>query len=163
MPSHGRAGGHGNKISRAERRRAAGAAAVSQLGPAGGSPTLLVVSNDDVDARLIRPVVEQTGTWAVDRTRALEDAIARVRARPVHAAFVDLVLPDCQGIKTFETLSGAAPRLPIYVLADPASAPLAQQTLALGARGLLLKDQLDRHYLPRILDTVGRAAGFDPA
>jgi diguanylate cyclase (GGDEF)-like protein/PAS domain S-box-containing protein len=118
--------------------------------------TVLLISDDAADARLIRKALaEPTGSeWHLERVRLLSDGLKRLRKEGIAAVLLDLFLPDSQGIETFEALFEAAPLLPILVLANPENEDIAWQATQRGAQDHLLKDHLDAYWLPRILRSV---------
>jgi DNA-binding response OmpR family regulator len=81
--------------------------------------TVLLISDDAADARLIRKaLVERAGSeWRLERVRRLTYGVNRLKKEGVAAVLLDLFLPDSQGIKTFDALFEAAPLVPILVLA----------------------------------------------
>jgi diguanylate cyclase (GGDEF)-like protein/PAS domain S-box-containing protein len=72
---------------------------------------------------------------------------------------LDLILPDSQGIETFDRLFRAAPRIPILILGDLANEDLAGQAVQRGAKDYLLKGHLGSYSLPQTLqNTVARSS-----
>jgi DNA-binding response OmpR family regulator len=86
----------------------------------GKTLTVLLVSDDDADAGLIRKALtEQTDNeWRLEQVGRLSDGIDRLKKEGISAVLLDLFLPDSQGIKTFEALFEAAPLVPILLLAS---------------------------------------------
>jgi diguanylate cyclase (GGDEF)-like protein/PAS domain S-box-containing protein len=126
--------------------------------------TVLLISDDAADARLIRKALSELtdSEWRLERVRRLSDGVDRLRKEGIVAVLLDLFLPDSQGIKTFEVLFEAAPLVPILVLANPQHEDIAWQATQRGAQDHLLKDHLDAYWLPRILRSViERKAGED--
>jgi diguanylate cyclase (GGDEF)-like protein/PAS domain S-box-containing protein len=118
--------------------------------------TVLLISNDDSDARLIRKALAETtdNEWHLEQVRRLSDGVNRLRKEEIGAVLLDLFLPDSQGIKTFEALFEAALLVPILVLTDRENEASARQATRRGAQDHLLKDHLDGYWLPRILRSV---------
>ena len=118
--------------------------------------TVLLISDDAADARLIRKALaELTGNeWRLERVRRLSDGVNRLRKEGIAAVLLDLFLPDSQGIKTVEALFEVAPLVPILVLASRENEAIAWQATQRGAQDHLLKDHLDGYWLPRILRSV---------
>ena len=72
---------------------------------------------------------------------------------------VDLFLPDCHGIETFDRLFHAAPQIPILVLSAAQDEEVAKLAVQHGAQDYLLKSHLDEYLLPKALDSmIERAA-----
>jgi diguanylate cyclase (GGDEF)-like protein/PAS domain S-box-containing protein len=126
--------------------------------------TVLLISDDAADARLIRKalVAMTDNEWRLERARRLSDGVNRLRKEGIAAILVDLFLPDSQGIETFDALFEVAPLVPILVLANPENEDIAWEATQRGAQDHLLKDHLDAYWLPRILRSViERKAGED--
>ena len=118
--------------------------------------TVLLISDDDADARLIRKALSHLtdNEWRLERVRRLCDGVNRLRKERIAAVLLDLFLPDSQGIETFEALFETAPLVPILVLANPENEDIAWRATQRGAQDHLLKDHLDGYWLPRILRSV---------
>ncbi len=72
---------------------------------------------------------------------------------------VDLMLPDCQGIETFDRLFLAAPQIPILVLSGAQDEAVAKLAVQHGAQDYLLKNHLDAYLLAKALGSmIERAA-----
>ena len=85
----------------------------------GDTRTVLLVSDDDADASLIRAALtEQTDNeWRLERVSRLSDGVSRLKKEGIAAVLLDLFLPDSQGIKTFETIFELVLQVPILLLA----------------------------------------------
>jgi diguanylate cyclase (GGDEF)-like protein/PAS domain S-box-containing protein len=77
----------------------------------------------------------------------------------LEAVLVDLCLPDCQGIETFDRLFHTAPRIPILVLSAEQDEEVAKLAVQHGAQDYLLKNRLDGYLLSKALGSmIERAA-----
>jgi len=77
----------------------------------------------------------------------------------VDAVLLDLFLPDSTGIKTFDQLFQAAPRIPILILTSAKDEDVAKLAVQCGAYEYLLTDRLDAPSLPKAVGgMIGRAA-----
>jgi len=75
---------------------------------------------------------------------------------------VDLYLPDCRGIETFDQLFAAAPQIPILVLSAAKDEEVAKLAVQRGAQDYLLKNHLDAYLLSKTLGSmIERAAIAD--
>ena len=99
--------------------------------------------------------------YSVDSLGELGAGIACVQEGRIDGVLVDLFLPDCQGLATFERLWEAAPHIPILILCGPVDEPLAIQCVERGAQDYLLKTDLDqsslRHALRNMMDRTASA------
>ena len=127
--------------------------------------TLLLVSDDATDARRIRQALAERNAneWRLERIGRLSRGINRLTKGGIAAVLLDLGLPDCQGIETFEALFKVAPLVPILVLADRENEDIAWQATQRGAQDHLLKDHLDGYWLPRVLRSVIERKAADEA
>ena len=118
--------------------------------------TVLLVSDCAADAMLIRKALATSvdNEWTLQQVNRIEDGIDRLLRPGIVAVLLDLFLPDSHGIKTFETLYRAEPRVPILILTSAENSAVARQAIQLGAQDHLLKSHLDAHWLPRILRSV---------
>ena len=67
------------------------------------------------------------------------------------AVMVDLLLPDVNGIETFDRLFAAAPQIPILVLTTVQDESLGRLAVQRGAQDYLLKSLLNGYLLPKTL------------
>jgi diguanylate cyclase (GGDEF)-like protein/PAS domain S-box-containing protein len=127
------------------------------------SRNLLLVLGDAWDATAVGQLVaaSQHGLFRVESVSRCCDALDRLSATAepqIAALMVDLFLPDCQGISTFETVFRASPRIPILVLSrvrDEATARLAVQR---GAQDYLLAERLNEYEVSKaIFSAIDRA------
>ena len=118
--------------------------------------TVLLISDNTADAWRIQKALTESkySEWRLERVGLLSDGVNRLRKEGIAAILLDLFLPDCQGIRTFEALFEAAPTVPILILASQENEGIALQATHRGAQDHLLKDHLDAYWLPRILRSV---------
>ena len=112
---------------------------------------LLLVDNDPSHAEVFRESLLHAndgpfkGEWAV----TLAEGIRQVKEKEIWAIFLNLSLPDSQGLETFDRISSAAPGIPTLVLAGAGCEDLALEALRRGAKDYLLEDHLDRYSFVR--------------
>ena len=99
----------------------------------------------------------------LERVGRLSDAVKRLRNEGIDAILLDLLLPDSQGIGTFEAVFAAAPHVPILLLAGRENEEIARQATQLGAQDHLLREHLDAYWLPRILRNAIERKASDEA
>ena len=105
---------------------------------------VLHVEDAPGDAAILRTILDEdcalnAQVTTVDR---LEDALRYLRAQLPDVVLLDLSLPDCQGVETYDRVRAAAPDLPIVVLTANDDPDLAAQLVRKGLQDLLLKTQL---------------------
>jgi diguanylate cyclase (GGDEF)-like protein/PAS domain S-box-containing protein len=124
---------------------------------------ILLISRDSADAETIRAALAEARGWAfsVEWVRQLSAGVERLNKGQIDAVLLDLFLPDCQGLETFEQLWPAAPDVPILIVCDQGDESLAMQAVERGAQDYLLKTHLDsdalRHALRSVIERKGAA------
>jgi diguanylate cyclase (GGDEF)-like protein/PAS domain S-box-containing protein len=128
------------------------------------SPTnILLIQDDPTDTNAVRAALN--GSFQIEWVRSCSAGLERLaqarkqRTVPIGAMLVDLMLPDCQGIETFDRLFLAAPQIPILVLSGAQDEAVAKLAVQHGAQDYLLKNHLDAYLLAKALGSmIERAA-----
>ena len=112
---------------------------------------VLLVEDDPEDALLLRDSVSEARLARFEWTEVetLAHAIERSRGRPFDVALLDLSLPDSRGLETFESLRGAAPRIPIVILTGLDDERTGLEAVHRGAQDYLVKGRLDGSVVTR--------------
>ena len=108
--------------------------------------TLLLIDNDasHVDVFTDALLNATDGPFAGECVKTLAEGIRRVRGKEIWAIFLNLSLPDSQGLETFEKLELAVPGVPTLIIAGAKDVAVALEALRHGAKDYLLEDRLDR-------------------
>ena len=115
--------------------------------------TLLLIDDDShhadvfLDALLNATDGPFKGEWVTTLTEGIE----RLKKRDIWAVFVNLSLPDSQGLATIDKLLLAVPSVPTLVLAATKDVAVALEALRHGAKDYLLEDHLDRDAFVRAI------------
>jgi diguanylate cyclase (GGDEF)-like protein/PAS domain S-box-containing protein len=124
---------------------------------------ILLIQDDPADTNAVRTALN--GSFQVEWVRSCSAGLERLaqerkrRTVAIGAVLVDLMLPDCQGIETFDRLFLAAPQIPILVLSGAQHEELAKLAVQHGAQDYLLKNHLDAYLLSKALGSmIERAA-----
>ena len=127
---------------------------------------VVLVQDDPIDAKAVRSALK--GSFQVEWVRKCSAGLKRLaqerkqRTGGVEAVLVDLYLPDCRGIETFDQLFAAAPQIPILVLSAAKDEEVAKLAVQRGAQDYLLKNHLDAYLLSKTLGSmIERAAIAD--
>jgi diguanylate cyclase (GGDEF)-like protein/PAS domain S-box-containing protein len=123
---------------------------------------ILLVQEDHADAKAISDALanSQDSLFQVDWVQRCAEGVLRLTEyvrhltagkRELDAVLLDLSLPDCDGIETFDQLFALAPYVPILVLTAPQDEATAKLAVQRGAQDYLLKDRLDDYLLPKVL------------
>jgi DNA-binding response OmpR family regulator len=83
--------------------------------------------------------------WVTELSRGIE----RLRDGGVGVAVLDLNLPDSKSAETFDQFFRAAADVPILILSDADTEPMARETVQRGAQDYLLKEQANGYRLRR--------------
>ncbi len=102
---------------------------------------LLLVEDNPGDALLLRNMLECSGNYEVFEARSLSDAKSALSQQPHDVAFVDLQLPDSDGLRTVEALRAEAADLPIVILTGATDESTALAAVSHGAQDYLIKGQ----------------------
>lgn len=114
------------------------------LEPKEGGTAILLVEDDDADARLVtRSLAPYARRATVARATSLKEARAWLHRNTCDVVLLDLSLPDSFGLETVTRLHADAPSLPLVVLTGYDDEDFALEILAHGAQDYLVKGQTD--------------------
>ncbi|HET9620362.1 MAG TPA: ATP-binding protein [Kofleriaceae bacterium] len=120
---------------------------------AGAALRVLLVEDDPAYARLVREYVRApqlaTELELVATASSLAEAIAAARGHAPDVVFLDLGLPDHEGVATLTAFRAAHPRLPVVVLSGLADIEVALEAMRDGAQEYLVKGQAESQLFPR--------------
>jgi signal transduction histidine kinase len=106
--------------------------------------TILLVEDDDGDARLLELLLEEGGLRAkLVRATKLDEVHPLAGTERFDGALVDLNLPDSEGLDTFRAVKTMFPDTPLLVLSGLDDTGIAHQAVREGAQDFLRKSQLD--------------------
>lgn len=114
---------------------------------------LLLVEDDDVDARRVSRALDRAGSesYVKARARTLQAAQELLRAKHFDAVLLDLGLPDSSGTSAIARLRDVSPQCIVIVLTGNDNEEMAAKALAIGAQDYLPKDAADGATLRRSL------------
>jgi two-component system response regulator DesR len=94
-------------------------------------------------AEALTHVLHKKGNFEVsDVAETAEDAMACLSERQVDLALVDVVLPHTSGIELVSMIHEKYPSLPCLMISGRNASQYVQRSLAAGARGYVLKDDI---------------------
>lgn len=126
--------------------------------------TVLVIEDDELDARLIIERLSLQGRFKVHVSDNLADGIKQLSENNnFDAILLDLTLPDSQDIDTFEAIHSKVPHLPIIILTGLDDDAVVLHTLKNGAQDYLLKGQVTTHLLERTIRYAIERKQFEEA
>ena len=109
--------------------------------------SILLVEDHKIMAETLVHVLRTRGNFQVaDVAESAEDALEwlseRARDRQVDLALVDVVLPRTSGIELVSLIRQKYPGLPCLMISGRSAGHYVKRSLAAGARGYVLKDDL---------------------
>lgn len=105
--------------------------------------SLLLIEDNDVDARLTQDLLEE---WSVEEfkithAKTLTEALSHLDKSRFDAILLDLSLPDAFGLPTVRQVHASNPSVPVVVLSGVSDHTLALQAVQQGAQDYLVKGQ----------------------
>ena len=127
------------------------------------SQRVLLIQSDAAAAKTVVGALNRSSDepFHVEWVKRCSEGLKRLDG--MEAILLDLYLPDCQGIETFDRLFRAAPSIPILLLIDPQHEKTARLAVQCGAQDYLFKDRLDAYLLPKTLATMIERAAYAEA
>lgn len=106
-------------------------------------PSILLVEDHKVMAEALTKVLYKKGHFEVsDVAETAEDAMVCLSQRQVDLALVDVVLPHTSGIELVSMIREKYPALPCLMISGRNASQYVKRSLAAGARGYVLKDDI---------------------
>ena len=112
---------------------------------------VLVVEDNPADVELVRAYlpVSELVRFEIESVARLSEAIDKLNEKGIDLVFIDLGLPDSQGLETFRQLQKAAPDMPTIVLTGLDDEKIAVTAVRNGAQDYLIKGELNGSVLVR--------------
>lgn len=105
--------------------------------------SILLVEDHKVMAEALTNVLHKKGNFEVtDVVESAEDALECLSVRQVDLALVDVVLPHTSGIELVSMIRKKYPDLPCLMISGRNASHYVKRSLAAGARGYVLKDDI---------------------
>jgi signal transduction histidine kinase len=115
---------------------------------------LLLVEDDDVDARTIERMLDKTGSHdslTLRRARTLAEAVALIEDSQPTVMLADLTLPDAHHLDSVRRLVELAPSVPLIVQTGIDDQRMPTEALEAGAQDYLAKGSITAESLDRAL------------
>ncbi len=112
--------------------------------------TVLVIDDNNVDREQIRRLLG--GRHALIEASTAREGLSLVESTPVDCVLLDYRLPDEDGVRVLDLLSGRS--LPIVMLTSQGSEQVAVEALKHGAVDYLLKSDLNRERLQKVVEAA---------
>ena len=125
---------------------------------------ILVIEDDPDFAAQLRIALERNaGIRRVECCESLLCALTRLHAEPDDLAFLDLYLPDSEGLETLQRVRALYPTLPIVVMTAREDDDLGDDAIRSGAQDYVVKHRLRAETLPRLLRNALMRARLEEA
>lgn len=106
-------------------------------------PSILLVEDHKVMAEALTNILNRRGNFNVsDVAATAEDAMDCLSERQVDLALVDVVLPHTSGIELVSMIREKYPHVPCLMISGRNASHYVKRSLAAGARGYVLKDDI---------------------
>ncbi len=122
---------------------------------------LLLIESDPLDAALVQDAINnQNGLFHLNWVSSLADGLAFLVAHPVDMILLELALLNHHQLRTYPQLSTyqqfsrVAPNALILVLIATDSKDLIAEAMQQGAQDYIAKNQLDSHWMSRLLHYI---------
>ncbi|MDI3318767.1 hybrid sensor histidine kinase/response regulator [Pinibacter soli] len=117
--------------------------------------TILVVEDSQTDFVILSEYLSLAAlsVRTIVQAKSLHESVSLLHKKSFSAdlIFLDLTLPDSQGLESFIQINAKAPGIPIVVLSELADIQVALSTIAHGAQDYLLKGEFDEKVLTKTI------------
>ncbi len=126
---------------------------------------LLLIDDDPAHAEVFREALlnANNGPFQGEWVRTFAEGLERLGVAGIWAIFVNLSLPDSQGLDTFDKLLQAVPGVPTLVLAGVEDEAVALEALRHGAKDYLLEGHIDSYSLARAIRNMAERKTVEEA
>jgi diguanylate cyclase (GGDEF)-like protein len=116
---------------------------------------LLLIESDSLDAALIQDAVNsKNGLFHLMWMSSLADGLAFLLTQPVDMILLEQALPNDHHLNVYQQVSRVAPNAMILLLIATDEKNLIAEAMKEGAQDYIAKNQLDAHWLSRLLHYV---------
>jgi DNA-binding NtrC family response regulator len=115
--------------------------------------TVLII-DDEANLRTTMAAILERAGYSVSTAPGIQLAMQCLNEQPFDLLFLDLRMPDMDGLDALPQIHSRWPELPILILTAVISLEKASQAMELGARGYLLKPIDPAQILKRVADIL---------
>lgn len=114
---------------------------------------VLVIEDNPGDARLLREALAEAreSAFALTWCNCLQAGLEALQRETFDLVLLDLGLPDCVGLQTFQKVHEEAPEVPVVVLSGLDDEAVAMEAVQGGAQDYLVKGEVTGHLLVRAI------------
>ena len=102
---------------------------------------ILIVDDEDDIREVAELALEAVGGWQVSTANSGLDGLAKAEAEQPDAILLDVMMPDMDGLETFQNLraNSATQKIPVILLTAKAQATDQNRFLQVGVTGIITK------------------------
>ncbi|MFC5549606.1 putative bifunctional diguanylate cyclase/phosphodiesterase [Massilia aerilata] len=117
---------------------------------------ILIISADEDDIPVLKRALNSArdGPFDVETASTLAAGMARLEHGGIDAILLDLMLPDSQGLASFDRLYATGRHTPILTLCKLDDEDNAKEAVQRGAQGWLSKGYFDNYLVPQALRNI---------
>lgn len=104
--------------------------------------SILVVEDHPVFVQSLVRLLRERGGFEVTTAGSGEEAVEKVKEANLDLVLIDVSLPGMSGIRLIKTLHDMKPGIPCLMLSGHLANHYVLQSMAAGARGYVLKDDI---------------------
>lgn len=114
---------------------------------------ILMIEDDEEDAFILKKIIQKIPDcdFTLIHTTTLAEGRNKLKEEYFDLIFLDLNLPDSNGIVTYYTIKNAYPVYPVIILTGLSDEDLALHAIKEGAMDYIPKSEVDRNNLKRIV------------
>jgi len=106
-------------------------------------PSILIVEDHKIVAEVLADILRRSGKFEVaGMVHSAEDALERLSGQGVDLVLVDVSLPYTSGIELVAMIHEKYPHIPSVVISGHNTSLYVNRSLAAGARGYIVKDDI---------------------
>lgn len=114
---------------------------------------ILVVEDSIQDFLIFKELIGQIREFFVhlEHASSMESAQKLIHAHEFDIIFLDLYLPDSQGVESFEKLSKLVTAIPVVILSGLSDKNIARDIVKMGAQDFIVKNEFDSNLLEKAI------------
>lgn len=117
------------------------------------SVNILIIEDNPGDYLLLKELLDKTNLTveSLSHATSLREAGEKILQHPPDIILLDLLLPDGEGIETFDYINTLSPNIPVIVLSGIPDSEMTLKILEQGAEDYLVKDDFDHKLLAKTI------------
>ena len=118
-----------------------------------GSIDILVIEDNEIHLYLLDQYLSfsSLNIGTINRATSIEAAVSILETERPHIIFLDLFLPDCEGLASYNIIQSKIKTAAIIVISSLSDINITLEALALGAEDYLVKGEFDERILEKTI------------